>query len=395
MTEEALPPDCPIFVYLEAAPVDDSVPAPGLYHASVPILKSVADKIAMIALYPQDRRYGLNSVHPALRPLCRRLSLLFMWLRPLRRRLLPDDFENGMVARIVSGWARRSGASQIFSLEGSDPEVLARVGAIAECARLPFSVYLVDDVESTMRLNGRNEPEIASTMTRMRKVLVQARHVFAITDELGSLLHRQFGITTTTLKLALEPPPTPASSARKDQIFFLGSINFLYLSALRTLLEIVKRLRAETGRDITVRFTHDLPTDLGPLPDFVHAAPIADAGGMMEEINASLFAFLPYGFEPELRTMVETSFPSKAMEYLAHARSIVVYAPDYSISARFFAKAALPAIVPTPQALEQEIRRQLAAPADHAAQYRTYLAAQHSLETVRRTLLSVLLDQPS
>lgn len=394
MTEPDISPDRQIFVYLESAPVDDSVPAPGLYHASVPILKSIADKIATIALYPRDRRYGLGSVHPALRPLCRRLPLFFLWLRPLRRRLLPDDFENGTVARIVGGWARRSGAAHIFSLEGSDPEVLARVGAIAEHAGLPFSVYLVDDIESTMRLNGRTESDIARTMASMRKTLVGAHHVFAITDELGALLHKQFGITTVTLRLALEPPPTRGSS-RRDQIFFLGSINFLYLSALRTLLEIVKRLRAETGRDITVRFTHDMPTALDPLPDFVHAAPIVDANAMMEEISTSLFAFLPYGREPELRTMVETSFPSKSMEYLAHARSIVVYAPDYSNSVRFFQKASLPAITLTPQALEQEIRRQLAAPADHAAQYRAYLAAQHSPRTVRETLLSTLLDQPS
>lgn len=394
MTEPATPPDRRIFVYLESAPVDDSVPAPGLYHASVPILKAIADKIAMIALYPRDRRYGLGSVHPALRPLCRCLPPVFSWLRSLRRRFLPDHFENGTVARIIGRWARHSGASHIFSLEGSDPEVLARVGAIAQKAGLPFSVYLVDDVESTMRLNGHAASEIAHTMARMRKTLIRAHRVFAITDELGILLHKQFGIAATTLRLALEPPPTPASP-RRDQIFFLGSINFLYVSALQTLLDIVKRLRAETGRDITLRFTHHLPTALDPLPDFVHAAPIADAGAMMEEISASLFAFLPYGFEPELRTMVETSFPSKSLEYLAHARSIVVYAPDYSNSARFFAKAALPAVALTPEALEQEVRSQLAAPTDHAAQYRAFLAAQHSPRTVRETLLATLLDQPS
>lgn len=394
MTQPATPPNSRIFVYLESAPVDDSLPAPGLYHASVPILKSVADKIAMIALYPRDRRYGLGSVHPALRPLCQSLPSIFSWLRSVRRRLLPDDFENGIVAHIVGGWARRFGASHIFSLEGSDPEVLARVAAIAKKARLPFSVYLVDDVESTTRLNGHPESDIARIMARMGKTLTRAHRVFAITDELGALLHKQFGITTTTLNLALEPPATPASP-RRDQIFFLGSINFLYLSALKTLLEIVTRLRAETGRDITVRFTHDLPTALDPLPDFVRAAPIADAGAMVEEINASLFAFLPYGFEPELRTMVETSFPSKSLEYLAHARSILVYAPDYSNSVRFFTKAALPAIALTPQALEQEIRRQLAAPADHAAQYRAFLATRHDPKTVRETLLSTLLDPPS
>jgi hypothetical protein len=384
----------PIFVYAEAAPVDDNVAAPGLYRASVPILKSIADHIAMIALYPQDRRYGLSTVHPALRALSRRLPAIFSWLRLARRRLLPDDFENAIVARIVGRWARQSGASQILALEGSDPEVLARVDAIAARTGMPFSVYLVDDFEWTMRLNGRTEADIAATTARMRKSLSRARHVFAITDELGALLHKQFGITPITLRLAFEPRPA-LSLPRKDQIFFLGSINFLYLSALRTLLEIVARLRAQTGRNITVRFTHGGSTALDPLPDFVHAAPIADADVLAEEIAASLFAFLPYAFEPPLRIMVETSFPSKSMECLAYARSIVVYAPDYSNSARSFTKAGLPTVTNTAEALAEEIRRQLETPSDHAAKYRAYLAIEHGPQAARKTLLSALLGRSS
>jgi hypothetical protein len=151
-----------IFVYAEAAPVEDHVPAPGLYHASVPILKAITDGIAGIALYPQDRRYGLASVHSTLRPLCRGLPQVFSWFRPVRKRLLPDNFENGTVAKIVGGWVRRSGASHILSLEGSDPEVLARVDAISSHAGLPFSVYLVDDFACTMRLNCRSGSDIAT-----------------------------------------------------------------------------------------------------------------------------------------------------------------------------------------------------------------------------------------
>jgi hypothetical protein len=377
------------FVYAEQTPVDDQVPATGLCRAGVPILKAIADRIAMIAIYPQDRRFGLASMHPALRPLCRRLPRPFSWFRPLRKRLLPDDFENGAVARIAGRWADRSGISHVLCLEGSDPEVLARVDAIAAWAGRPFSVYLVDDFACTLRQHGHSEADIAATMARMQKSLLRAHRVFAITDELGALLHRQFGITATTLKLAFEPRIVPRLP-RRDQIFFLGSINFLYLDALRTLLEIVARLRAQTGRDITVRFTHAAPTGLNPLPDFVKAAPIADADALAEEIAASLFAFLPYTFESHLRVMVETSFPSKSMEYLAYARSIVVYAPDYSNSAHFFRKAGLPVVTVTPELLEAEILRQLGEPPDYAAIYRAYLAKRHSLQAARAVLLSAL-----
>jgi hypothetical protein len=313
----------------------------------------------------------------------------------VRRRLgLPGNLENPIVAYLLGRWARQSGATHILALEGSDPEVLARVDAIAAKANLPFSVYLVDDFEWTLRLNGRPEREIGAIKARMAKSLVRAQHIFAITDELGALLRRQFSVTTTTLRLATEPLPAP-NPPRKDQIFFLGSINFLYVSVLKTLLKIVSRLRAETGRNISVRFTHDACTPLDPLPDFVRAEPIAAVDALAEEIAASTFAFLPYAFEPSLRTMVETSFPSKSMECLAYARSIVVHAPHYSNSARFFAEAGLPVVTSTEEALEQEIRHQLAARPDHRARYRAYLADKHGLKTARETLLSALLRPSS
>lgn len=381
-----------IFVYAEVPPVDDNVPAPGLYRASVPILRAIADHIAMIGLYSQNRHFGIESVHPALRPLCRSLPRLFTWLRVLRRRLLlPDDFENGLIARLVARWVRQSGATHILALEGSDPEVLARVDAIARRAGIPFSVYLVDDFECTMQLQGHGAPDIAATKARMQHRLARAQNIFAITDGLGELLHRQFGVAATTLNLAYEAGPE-RGAPRTDQIFFLGSINFLYLDALRTLLEIVARLRTQTGRDITVRFTHGARTELDPLPDFAQAAPIRSADLLADEIASSLFAFLPYSFDAAVRVMVETSFPSKSLECMAYARSILVYAPDYSGSVRFFEKAGLPIVTRTRQALEAEILRQLDARPDHGTQYRAYLAATHSPQVLRETLLSALLQ---
>jgi hypothetical protein len=381
-----------IFVYAEVPPVADEIPAPGLYRASVPILRSIADHIAMIGLYSQNRHFGIESVHPALRGLCRSLPRAFIWMRIVRRRLgLPDDFENGLISRLVARWIRQSGATHLLVLEGSDPEVLARADAIARRAGIPFSVYLVDDFECTMRLQHRSDREIARKKTRMGQNLRRARHIFAITDGLAALLRRQFDVEASTMNLAYEAGPAPMP-ARKDEIFFLGSINFLYLDALQTLLDIVGKLRAETGRDITVRFTHGYRTALDPLPAFARAEPIRDSAGLAEAIAASLFAFLPYSFHDNVRVMVETSFPSKSLECMAYARSLVVYAPDYSSSAKFFIGAGLPVLARTTVELEQEIRRQLDDPPDHRARYRQHLMEHHGAEAVRQTLLLSLLN---
>jgi hypothetical protein len=379
-----------IFIYLESPPLDSNIAVHGLYRAGTPILKSIRDRIESIALYPMDRRYRAPQVDPSLRPLCRSLPLAFTLLRALRKRLLPDDFENGAVAAIVGGWARRSPATQVFALEGSDPEVLARVDALAARAGKPFAVYMVDDFAWPMRLAGRPETDIAATQARMQRSLARARHVFAITDELAELVHRQFGVTPVTLPLAFEPGPRPNLPV-KDQIFFLGSVNFLYADAIRLLVQVVGRLRAETGRDLTIRFTSPAAhAELGPLPAFVQVAPIAGAGALAEEIAASLAAFLPYSFDEKLRTMVTTSFPSKSMEYLAYARSILVHAPDYSNSARMFSRAHLPTVTSSMPELETALRSHLAEAPDHSALYRTYLEKRHAPAAVRAIILETL-----
>lgn len=379
----------PLFIYAESPPLDENISSHGLYRAGTPIIKSVRDQVACVALYPMDRRYRLPQVAPSLRPLCRSLPLPFTWFRTLRKRLLPGDFENGLVAAIIGGWARKSSASHILVLEGSDPEVLARVSQIATSAGKPFSVYLVDDFESTMRLNGKSEADIALVAERTRGTLLQATHTFAITDELGTLLRNQFGITPVTLPLAFEARPRPAIAV-KDQIIFLGSMNFLYADALQVLIETVAEARVKTGRDLTVRFTSVSARALGSLPEFVTVAPIEGADALAAEIAASLFAFLPYSFDQKLRTMVTTSFPSKSMEYFAYARSIVTFAPSYSNSSRLFTRNSLPAATDSREELRQIIGAHLQSPPDHNALYRGYLERFHSLGVVRDTILATL-----
>lgn len=381
-----------IFVYAESPPLHEDVATHGLYRAGTPILSAIRDRIAMIALYPMDRRYRLDSMDPRLRPLGRSLPLAFTLFRAVRKRIpfLKADFENSLVAEIVGDWAQRAAATEIFALEGSDPEVLARVDAIAARAGKPFSVYLVDDFAWTMRLGGASETKITAVSARMKAILARAQHVFAITDELGELLRAEFGVRPTTLGLAFEPKPRP-SPAVKDQIIFLGSVNFLYVDALLSLIEIVDRIRTETGCNLVIRFTSKGGlSELGALPDFVTAGPIPGAEALAQEIAASMFAFLPYSFDEKLRTMVSTSFPSKSMEYLAYARSIVVHAPEYSNSARFFARSDLPTVTVSRQSLEQTVRQHLRDHPNHSARYRDYLAHYHSPAAVRQTIVETL-----
>jgi hypothetical protein len=380
----------PIFIYAEAPPLDENIPSHGLYRAGTPIITSILDHVAQVALYPVDRRYRLPQVAPMLRPISRSLPLLFTLFRAFRKRFLASDFENGLVAMIVARWARRCSASHILVLEGSDPEVLARAARIAAKAKKSLSVYLVDDFEWTMRLHGSSESDIACVTTQVHEILSRTTNVFAITDELGEWLRTRFGVSPVTLPLAFDPKPRPAMPV-KDQIFFLGSVNFLYADALRTLIDAVAHTRADTGRNLTIRFTSaNGIEDLGVLPEFVTVAPIEGAEALAREISASLFAFLPYSFDERLKAMVTTSFPSKSMEYLAYARSIAVYAPPYSNSSQLFNRAGLPSVTASRAELQRLIASHLESPPDHHAKYRDYLERFHAPAAIRKIILDTL-----
>jgi hypothetical protein len=134
---------------------------------------------------------------------------------------------------------------------------------------------------------------------------------------------------------------------------------------------------------------------LGELPSFVVAAPEPTAEGLAHEIASSLFAFLPYSFGVQEKAMVTTSFPSKSLEYLAYARSIVVYGPEYGVATQYFRAAGLPSIVSSPAELEEALHGHIRSSPDFSGLYRQYLKTFHSTLAVRETLCTSLDLRPA
>jgi hypothetical protein len=171
----------------------------------------------------------------------------------------------------------------------------------------------------------------------------------------------------------------------------MGSINFLYAACLRDLFRAVDQVRQSSGVDLRVRLmtvSSDLMVAeyLGDLPPFVISAPARNAEDLAAEIASSLFTFLPYSFDEQEKAMVSTSFPSKALEYLAYARSIVVYGPQYGVATKLFLETDMPSVVTSPDELEESLTSHLKAWPDHSVIYRAYLTQAHSLDAARRTL---------
>jgi hypothetical protein len=379
-----------IFVYLEDAPVHRDVVAHGLHRAGPPILRSIEDHIDQISIYQVGRRFKTCALDQVLAPHCRILPRIPTLLCKALCRYPAVDF--GMAdllpPLILAKGARKSPASILLSLVGADVGTLVRAARLASLSRKFCSFYIVDDFLSPLRIAGAKEDAIQKVADKARTALRGAKHVFAITDGLGEYLTKQFGVSARTLNLAFEREQIEIQ-APKNQIIYVGSINFLYAGGLRDLFHTVEHVRIATGIDLTVRLT--LPAEvaaaeLGVLPPFVVSMPAETSESLAGEIASSLFAFLPSSFNMRERAMVTTSFPSKLMEYLAYARSIVVYGPDYGVATRVFLENGLPSVVSSKKALEKEVHFHLAALPEHSWIYRNYLVAAHSLAAARRTL---------
>jgi len=371
-------------------PVRRDVLALGTHRAGPPIFRSIKDHIDGIVVYPIGPRFKICDFDRQLAPLCSILpqipTLLCKALRkyPLFGCGVADALPAQLLARIV----RKSSADILFSFIGADYRTLMRIARLASQAGKSYSFFVVDDFISALRIAGTNEDAVQRAADRSRTVLRGAKHVFAISDGLGEYLHEQFGVSTITLNLAFEPEPIPIQP-KKKQIIYVGSINFLYTAGLRDLFQVVERIRQTSGDDLTVRLTvaaARAARELGVLPPFVVSTPAETSEGLAREIAFSLFAFLPSSFDLREKVMVATSFPSKSMEYLAYARSIVVYGPDYGVATRLFLEKGLPSVVSSPSELEDKVHSHLASWPQNSSIYRSYLAEAHSLAAARKTL---------
>jgi hypothetical protein len=385
-----------ISVYIEDAPVHQDVMAHGMHRAGSPILRSIINHIDGIAIYQIRHRYKRSEFDRALEPLCIDLSRLPTLLCKALRRVsafdvgISDTLPSLALARKMSSLT----ADILFTYVGADPGIMTRATKLAAQTGKRNVFYIVDDFLAPLRIAGAKENVLQRESERACKALRGAKHVFTITDGLGAHLRQSYGISSTTLQLAFEPEPRLTVPPKK-QILYMGSINFLYAACLLDLFRAVDQVRQSSGVDLTVRLmtvssNAMVAEQLGDLPPFVTSAPAQDAKDLATEIASSLFTFLPYSFNMQEKSMVSTSFPSKTLEYLAYARSIVVYGPEYGVATKLFREKNLPSVLASPDELEEAITTHLKVLPDYSVIYRTYLARTHSLDAARRTIIEDL-----
>jgi hypothetical protein len=346
-----------LLIYLEDAPLANGVAGTGLSKAFTPSLRGLLTENTRICVVQTHRYEDPNGLAEELRlrpswsaswwswvfaRICSRLpwasarffaELHGSWIAGRLRHALPDLL--------------RPGTRMLVPI-GVDPLTLVRAEAIARKLSADFEPYFVDDLQHHP-CNNRWREYLHISITEL---LHRAVRIYCITDGLSRLLRIRHAVAPRTLNLVApasyrnEANPSAQTSLKSDTFaFFLGSVNHLYADGLKKLILLVEELRQATQQSYTVRISSDVRqvrAELGDLPNWVVVGPIADDSQMHREIATATFCFLPYSFSKSARDMVESSFPSKLIDYLAHARAIVVFAPQNSVPYRLMEDYDLP-----------------------------------------------------
>lgn len=317
------------------------------------------------------------------------------WLRRMNRFL--SDHAPGFFpeSELIIAWARMRGGLQkgdwLFCPCGSQPEPAIRAGLLARKLNLKLALYLVDHFEAAHRLRyGSEIPE--ALLHQTHEVLGQADAVFTITRELAEHIQPHCRIEPTVLPLPY-PQTNPAlSNQLRKQILFVGNASHFYLDGLCDLVEALESL--PTKDKATLRITLGKRDQLPPAlrdSSLVETGPNGGSEELGGEIAGSVFCYLPYSFDPKFREMVTTSFPSKLLDYLAHAKSILCYAPEDSTSARYFAHHGLETALTIRDGnkLKAVISRLIQKTSDCSDSYRKALLS-HDPRTIRNTILETV-----
>ena len=210
---------------------------------------------------------------------------------------------------------------------------------------LPMYMYIMDDPAGTRGALGF-QPVLYSFF--MPRVVRACKRMWGVSDGMCEYFERTYGVRCLPLLPLLNIEGFQAKAVRKADrtdgsfhIVFTGSIYSAQVDALRRLVHVVDGEAANDGgaqgRMRLTLYTPSSPTALERMGlggrnvrrDEVRHD---DVSTILAEADV---AFLPLSFEPGMRHVVETSFPSKIAEYLAAGVPILAHAPAYSTVARY------------------------------------------------------------
>src|SRR5579864_8151188 len=213
---------------------------------------------------------------------------------------------------------------------------------------VPIFMYIMDDPSGARRADG-SQPLLYRTF--MPRLVRACKRVWGVSDGMCEYFDHTYGVKCLPLLPLLNLEDFQRKRARQTDrkggsfhIVYTGSIYGAQVDGVRRLVRVVDQEATRDGGAST-RMHLTLYTSLpsAALEKMGLAGKNVRRDEVRQEDIARVMdtadvAFLPLSFEPAMRHVVKTSFPSKTAEYLAASVPILVHAPPYSTVARYCRK---------------------------------------------------------
>lgn len=376
-------------IYAENWPVDERRASTGLDRAIIPIAAALSPLQPKFLLAPRRFTTSLFALHPAVLPFAHFAPLRVRLFNELGKRLFGTNGRMAAPDAHLGTLLLELKNAVLLSILGGDPAAYIRAGQLARQAGMAHVIYALDDPFEWENSAG----VVSAADTRMRPELVhtfqEACSLLAITPALARRLTQRLDRQCEDLPL----PACEASTARtrvKNQIIYVGNLNYLYSAGFYDVVSVVRALRAE-GHDTALRATvpqDDVARVLGEVPGWVVCGRIDERTKYINEICESVAAICP--ISPNLPELATTSFPSKLIDYMAHARCIVVYGPNGCTAVDYFEANGLDFVATNCDVLREVLQNIATVKPDRSASYRTVLAANHGSNSFRAKIESIL-----
>jgi glycosyltransferase involved in cell wall biosynthesis len=209
----------------------------------------------------------------------------------------------------------------------------------------PLYMYAMDDPVGTRRFAGLRPVVYALLMPRVAR---GCKRLWGVSDGMCEYFQQAYTVKCLPLLPLLELAEFKGKNVRRSdradgsfQVIYTGSIYSAQLDAVRRLVHVVDQETSNNnGTPASMRLTLYTSVSSAALEKMGLSGKNVRRSEVRHEDVARVLAeadvvFLPLSFEPGMRHIVETSFPSKIAEYLAAGVPILVHAPAYSAAARY------------------------------------------------------------
>ena len=372
-----------IAVLTDNMPIKDEAYGFGMYKVVNRLLLALGNRVNRIII--TDRNYDIRNIEVLFQS---KIAIANKF-HHISNATLADIFSLYELRKCIHELKQKE-IKKIFIPLGADYRELRRAYWIAKVFHMSVAVYIVDDfIEYQKKIIGSTSRTIEK---RIIKYLRGINRIFVISDGMKSRIYDLTAKKSIVLPIPYQRDPDDTlKKQRNNQILFLGSINELYLDGLRDIAEIIDKINREKKTDIKLRFTYKSVAEVKNIIgkyNCISAQRINGENELVKELGDSLFCFMPFSDNADYYIMQNTSFPSKLVEYLAAASSIVIYGNKKNSAQQYFEKNHLSYVIcgRDRKQLEECIMNHLAQNYDHGSSYRKVLERNHSFRYISKKI---------